>query len=142
MLSLPTRSRLSCETGGDKATWFGRLPPEDLQSREDGPTSGEGARRWTNEPGRSKRRKMAGVALDGPEQQRAASPPRAHIRHVEGLRAVAALVVFVNHAYAQTWNPDQGRVAPGLLSWVSYSLILGHLSVTVFIVVSGFCLAL
>ena len=80
---------------------------------------------------------MAGVSAKSANQ-----PGRAHITHVEGLRAVAALIVYVNHAYAQTWNPDLTPPPDGLLSLVSYSLIAGHLSVTVFIVVSGFCLAL
>lgn len=58
------------------------------------------------------------------------------------MRAVAALVVVVNHAYAQIWNP--GEVAPpgGVLSVFTYSLVAGHLSVAVFIALSGFCLAL
>jgi peptidoglycan/LPS O-acetylase OafA/YrhL len=72
-----------------------------------------------------------------------ANPPRRlHLKHVEGMRAVAALVVFVNHAYAQVWNPGQGQFPSG--AWAAFSnfLVAGHLSVTVFIVISGFCLAL
>ena len=61
---------------------------------------------------------------------------------VEGMRAIAALVVFVNHAYAQVWNPQHGRHPVGILSAFSYFLVAGHLSVTVFIVISGFCLTL
>lgn len=71
---------------------------------------------------------------------RAEPPPRLHLKHVEGLRAVAALIVFVNHAYAQVWG--ETRSPEGPLAAFSYSLIAGHLSVAVFIVVSGFCLAL
>jgi peptidoglycan/LPS O-acetylase OafA/YrhL len=58
------------------------------------------------------------------------------------MRAIAALVVYVNHAYAQVWNPHAGRYPSGVLSAFSYFLVAGHLSVTVFIVISGFCLAL
>lgn len=76
-----------------------------------------------------------------------ASPARgtvpAHLNHVEGMRALAAYVVFVNHAYAQTWNPGRRQFPPrGLFSPFTYSLVAGHLSVTVFIVISGFCLML
>jgi peptidoglycan/LPS O-acetylase OafA/YrhL len=68
---------------------------------------------------------------------------RRHIAHLEGLRAVAALTVFVNHAYAQSFDVV-GATAndPGWLSPVRYSLIAGHLAVSVFIVISGFCLTL
>src|SRR3954467_10500924 len=69
-------------------------------------------------------------------------PPRIHLMQVEGMRAIAALVVFVNHAYAQVWSPQHGRPPGGILSAFSYFLVAGHLSVTVFIVISGFCLTL
>lgn len=67
-----------------------------------------------------------------------------HLKHVEGMRAAAALVVFVNHAYAQVWAGFSPVVPPptGLLSIFSLSMVAGHLSVAVFIVISGFCLAL
>ncbi len=64
-----------------------------------------------------------------------------HLAHVEGLRALAAYVVYINHAYAQTWNPSH-LFPPSFLSLFTYSLVAGHLSVTVFIVISGFCLML
>ncbi len=74
------------------------------------------------------------------------NPPRAskpiHLTQVEGIRALAAYVVFINHAYAQVWNPGRAQFPPWLLSPFTYSLVAGHLSVTVFIVVSGFCLML
>src|ERR1041384_2109381 len=60
--------------------------------------------------------------------------------HIDGLRATAALIVYVNHAFAQVFAHTE--YPRGLLSAVSYSMVAGHLSVTVFIVVSGFCLAL
>jgi peptidoglycan/LPS O-acetylase OafA/YrhL len=59
---------------------------------------------------------------------------------VEGLRALAAYVVFVNHAYAQVWADK--RSPPTLLSPFSYAMVGGHLAVTVFIVISAFCLTL
>jgi peptidoglycan/LPS O-acetylase OafA/YrhL len=57
------------------------------------------------------------------------------------LRALAAYVVFINHAFAQVWEGG-GKEPPGFLSLVTYSMVAGHLSVTVFIVISGFCLML
>lgn len=75
-----------------------------------------------------------------PEASAGAARPKARLDYVDGLRALAALVVFVNHAYAQIYN----RVytpAPSF-RWARWSLVAGHLSVTVFIVISGFCLAL
>ena len=69
--------------------------------------------------------------------------PRLHLKHVEGLRALAALVVFVNHAYGQVWEGSDSVGGPGgVLAPLSYSMVAGHLAVTVFIVVSGFCLTM
>ncbi len=67
--------------------------------------------------------------------------PPTHLNHVEGLRAIAAYIVYVNHAYAQSWPPPREFPAP-MFSFLSYFLVWGHLSVTVFIVISGFCLTL
>jgi peptidoglycan/LPS O-acetylase OafA/YrhL len=73
----------------------------------------------------------------------AASPARAgRLEHVEGLRAFAALVVLFNHAYAQIWTDFYGQFPPRWLSWTTGSLVCGHLAVSVFIVISGFCLML
>jgi peptidoglycan/LPS O-acetylase OafA/YrhL len=75
--------------------------------------------------------------LEAPRPPLPAAPPtRLHLDHVEGLRALAALVVFVNHAYAQAAHPK------GAFSLFGYSMVGGHLAVSVFIVVSGFCLGL
>jgi peptidoglycan/LPS O-acetylase OafA/YrhL len=68
--------------------------------------------------------------------------PRPHFKHLEGLRALAALVVYVNHAYAQSWNPILGRFPDFPLRIFSYTLVVGHFAVTVFIALSGFCLAI
>lgn len=85
-------------------------------------------------------------ASDGDRSDRAATgsgkAPRLHLAHVEGLRALAALVVYLNHAYAQSWNPMQDQYPTGVLSIFSYSLVAGHFAVSVFIAISGFCLAL
>jgi peptidoglycan/LPS O-acetylase OafA/YrhL len=59
------------------------------------------------------------------------------------MRAVAALVVYLNHAYAQIFSRDVVNDSSlGLLGIVRYSMVAGHLAVTVFIVISGFCLTL
>ena len=58
------------------------------------------------------------------------------------MRALAALVVYVNHAYAQTWNPLYHQEPDGIFKLAQASMVAGHLSVTVFIVLSGFCLTL
>ncbi len=57
-----------------------------------------------------------------------------HLNHVEGMRALAAYAVYINHAYAQANFP---HIWP-----FEYSLVWGHLAVTIFIVLSGFCLTL
>ncbi len=72
------------------------------------------------------------------------APPleRLHLSHVEGLRALAALVVFVNHSYAQAAFPGHQPEAAWYLRPFMHFMVFGHLSVSVFIVISGFCLAL
>lgn len=70
-----------------------------------------------------------------------AEPPKLHLLHVEGLRALAALTVFINHAYAQAWERDGPQFANPPLVFELF-MVLGHLAVSVFIVISGFCLAL
>jgi peptidoglycan/LPS O-acetylase OafA/YrhL len=69
------------------------------------------------------------------------APRKLHLAHLEGLRALAALTVYVNHAYAQTWERSGPEFAdPPLV--LRLFMIFGHLAVSVFIVLSGFCLAL
>jgi peptidoglycan/LPS O-acetylase OafA/YrhL len=66
--------------------------------------------------------------------------PKLRLDHIDGIRATAALVVFINHAFAQVYA--HVGFPGGALSIFRYSMVAGHLAVTVFIVVSGFCLAL
>ncbi len=70
----------------------------------------------------------------------AAPAPRLHIDYIDGMRAVAALVVVLNHSYGQAWCAFYGQFPPPNLSFLTYSLAIGHLAVSVFIVISGFCL--
>lgn len=72
----------------------------------------------------------------------AATPARPRLDHIDGLRAAAALTVYLNHAYAQVWHPHAPIQPTGLYAPFKYSLVTGHLAVTVFIVISGFCLTL
>lgn len=69
--------------------------------------------------------------------------PALHLAHIDGLRALAALTVYVNHAYAQSWSGIKGEF-PTRFPFTLFrsTLITGHFAVTVFIAVSGFCLAL
>jgi peptidoglycan/LPS O-acetylase OafA/YrhL len=65
-----------------------------------------------------------------------------HLRHVDGLRALAALFVVVHHAFLTIWPIDL-RVSPQgvdelLTNWAAY----GHFAVSVFIVISGYVLTL
>jgi peptidoglycan/LPS O-acetylase OafA/YrhL len=91
----------------------------------------------TSEPGPA-----AAPGAKAPDARAIVPAKRFHLAHVDGLRALAALMVYVNHAYAQVWHPGLNHYPTGPLRVFSYSLVTGHLSVAVFIAVSGFCLAL
>ena len=71
-----------------------------------------------------------------------ASRARLHLAYIDGMRAVAALVVVLNHTYAQAWCAFYDQFPPPELAFLTYSLAVGHLAVSVFIVISGFCLFL
>jgi peptidoglycan/LPS O-acetylase OafA/YrhL len=66
----------------------------------------------------------------------------ARLDFIEGMRAAAALVVVVNHAYGQVWAPFYGQFPRAPFGFLTYSLAIGHLAVSVFISISGFCLML
>jgi peptidoglycan/LPS O-acetylase OafA/YrhL len=66
-----------------------------------------------------------------------ASGSRDRLDYVDGLRALAALLVVAGHAYFQ---PQNGYYSSRILT--KLGLTYGHLAVVVFIVVSGFCLGL
>jgi peptidoglycan/LPS O-acetylase OafA/YrhL len=67
--------------------------------------------------------------------------------HLDGLRALAALLVLCNHSWRMAWPRLQGDPV-GLvpdqnwLLWTTGWARYGHFGVTLFIVVSGFCLML
>jgi peptidoglycan/LPS O-acetylase OafA/YrhL len=63
--------------------------------------------------------------------------PAPRVAFVDWLRAAAALYVATYHALLIIW-PAGGQLPPWYLRWANY----GHFAVTVFIVLSGFSLAL
>ncbi|MET0790904.1 MAG: acyltransferase [Polyangiaceae bacterium] len=73
-----------------------------------------------------------------PEAPRA----RVHLDFIEGMRACAALMVILNHTYAQIWLAVANVFPPPALSVLTFSMVTGHLAVSVFICISGFCLML
>jgi len=76
-------------------------------------------------------REQEGIALP--------APTPAHLAYLDGLRAVAALFVVVHHIMqlAETAHPLQG-----LWHVIFRPFLYGHFAVSVFIVLSGFCLML
>lgn len=70
------------------------------------------------------------------------APARPRLAFLEGIRALAALIVVWNHVFAEVFPTFYGVTPPPSLSFFSYLLVVGHFSVTVFIAVSGFCLML
>lgn len=69
------------------------------------------------------------------------SAPVQRFAFIEGMRAVAALVVIWNHVFAEVITPSPASLSPAL-NLMGNLMVLGHLSVTTFIVLSGFCLML
>jgi len=76
------------------------------------------------------------------EATQVAPRARVHLDFIEGMRACAALMVIVNHTYAQTWLAVDNVFPPPALSFLTFSMVTGHLAVSVFICISGFCLML
>lgn len=73
---------------------------------------------------------------------RAIEPNGKRLAYIDGVRALAALYVLLHHTWLEIWPVYYGRHPSGLTllltGWLSY----GHFGVSVFIVVSGFCLML
>ena len=67
---------------------------------------------------------------------------RTHFAYPDGVRGTLALFVVVAHAYWIVWPLEYGRQpSPGLRPWLS-PLLYSRFAITVFIVLSGFCLSL
>lgn len=71
-------------------------------------------------------------------------PSQRHLAYLDGVRALAALWVLVAHAYETVWPGNLGRKPHGLTAHLTGWMVFGngHYAVALFIVVSGFCLAL
>ena len=82
-------------------------------------------------------REESGVAAANPARQ------KTHLAYVDGMRALAALYVVLNHSWLQAWplhpygDHPQGWLLK-LTAWLDH----GVFAVVVFIVISGFCLML
>lgn len=63
---------------------------------------------------------------------------RHRVDWLDGLRAAAALFVVLHHSWLAVWPAFPRNIGPWFVGWALY----GHLAVGVFIVVSGFSLAL
>ena len=68
-------------------------------------------------------------------------PQRLHLDFLDGLRALAALLVIVDHACCTLWwNAD--AYGPRIVFMLGNVQLFGHFAVSTFIVLSGFCLML
>lgn len=69
-------------------------------------------------------------------------PSRIRLEYVDGLRALTALYVLIHHEWREIWPYEFHRPPPGMLLYLTGWLNFGHLGVSAFIVISGFCLML
>ena len=65
-----------------------------------------------------------------------------HLPQLDGLRALAASMVVLHHCYSTTWPFWEGEHPPVPYNHVLSWLIFGRYAVDLFIVLSGFCLAI
>jgi peptidoglycan/LPS O-acetylase OafA/YrhL len=68
--------------------------------------------------------------------------PSLHLTHLDGIRGLAALYVVAHHAYLECTGDS---FSPHLSKWECLAtnwLQFGHISVSIFIVLSGYCLML
>lgn len=78
--------------------------------------------------------------LDRPTNIPPSTPPgesRGRLAGLDGIRGVAALFVMVHHCWLLSFPGYPAATGPGWLHWLLY----GHFAVVVFIVLSGFSLA-
>ncbi len=74
-------------------------------------------------------------------RQRPAAPSSGRLRHLDGIRGLAALFVVLHHTWLTVWPDLYERRLPFVGS-ATRIFAFGHFAVVVFIVLSGFCLAL
>lgn len=71
-----------------------------------------------------------------------AGSARVHLGYLDGIRALAALYVVVHHMAMCVWPGGYADVSPAPARMLLKNLWYGHYAVSLFIVVSGFCLML
>ena len=74
----------------------------------------------------------------GPTAPTSAAPKTHRVEWLDGIRGLAAMFVVLHHVWLSAWPAFPRDTGPWWLGWMLY----GHLAVAVFIVVSGFSLAL
>ena len=82
------------------------------------------------------------MTLLTPAVENAPVSPKVRLEYLDGMRAAAALFVVVHHCWLQVWQLDTPNMPTGLTKKLTAIFIYGHFAVTVFIVLSGFCLML
>ena len=65
-----------------------------------------------------------------------------HLDFLDGIRALCALYVLLGHVWLQVWPRELGKVPTGIVLLCTRWMSFGHFAVTVFLVISGFCLML
>jgi len=68
--------------------------------------------------------------------------PRLHLDFLDGARALAALYVAVYHCLEHTWDFRIGEAPPTWFLRATFFLQSGRFAVSLFIIISGFCLML
>jgi peptidoglycan/LPS O-acetylase OafA/YrhL len=77
------------------------------------------------------------VTVQAEPAVQAPAPPRKRLVGLDGIRGVAALFVVLHHCYLMSYPGYPAITGPGWAGWMIY----GHIAVVVFIVLSGFSLA-
>lgn len=84
----------------------------------------------------------ADIAVNEPVIRPPASETRFHLAHLDGLRALAALYVMLDHAALEVWPGLLSHRVGGPSGVALQCFTYAHFAVSVFIVLSGFCLML
>lgn len=87
--------------------------------------------------------KPASHAVASVREEPSGKSPVLHLNFLDGIRAVAALLVVFNHVFLHIW-PLEYNIVPDrhTLLFTDWLYFCGHFSVVIFIVLSGFCLML